>query len=334
MKKKEKKHTGTIIFSVITSTLLIIIVGFLCWPNTSTIKITQSNKKDKTKNQIEIIAKRINIRKEPKISSLDIGDVYAGEVYTVIEDVEDLDYYWYKIRTNTGITGFIASDKKDEYVKIVNGYIDRTPPVINYDKNYYALLGGKEDYSLITCTDEYSTCSLSIEKTNLYLEITAKDEKGNINKKSIRYYDVFKGGNYFNETNSNLSVYYTRKINDDGSMYITANYILNKTIPSAAKSIAYSTNINLYDENFNIIYSYDTKYNTGNLEADCINDNRLNLKEEYLNNDLNVGNKICANFYIPNSNSVKYFEISISGVDNYDNSQNYLNNYVSRIFIK
>ncbi len=313
---------------------LLIIVGFLCWPNTSTTKITQSNKKDKSKTQIEIVAKRINIRKEPKISSLDIGDVYAGEVYTVIEDVEDEDYYWYKIATNTGIIGYVASDKKDEYVKLINGYIDRTPPVINYDKDYYVLYGGKEDYSLITCTDEYSSCELSINKNNLYLEITAKDEKGNVNNKSIRYYDVFKGGNYFNETNSNLSVYYTRKINDDGSMYITANYILNKTIPSEIKSTSYSTNINLYDEDFNNVYSHDTRYNTGNLETDCINDEGLNLKEEYLNGDLNVGNKICANFYIPTSISVKYFEISISGVDNYDNSQNYLNNYSSRVFIK
>ncbi len=196
------------------------------------------------------------------------------------------------------------------------------------------MYGGKEDYSLITCTDEYSSCELSINKNNLYLEITAKDEKGNVNNKSIRYYDVFKGGNYFNETNSNLSVYYTRKINDDGSMYITANYILNKTIPSEIKSTSYSTNINLYDEDFNNVYSHDTRYNTGNLETDCINDEGLNLKEEYLNGDLNVGNKICANFYIPTSISVKYFEISISGVDNYDNSQNYLNNYSSRVFIK
>ena len=131
-----------------------------------------------------------------------------------------------------------------------------------------------------------------------------------------------------------MSIYYTRTINKDGSMYITANYILNRAIPSAVKSTSYSTNINYYDEDFNTVYSYETKYNTGNLEEDCINDNGMILKDAYLDSDLNVGNKICANFYIPTSISVKYFEISISGVDNYDNSQNYLGNYSSRVFIK
>jgi hypothetical protein len=331
MKKNSK---GTIVISLAMSVVLIL-VGLLVWPNGEKKKeIVQSNEIDASKTQIKVIAKRINIRKEPTISSEDIGDVYSGEIYTVLEDLEKEDYYWYKIKTNNDIEGFIASSKNEEYVELVSGYIDRTPPVIDYDKDYYVLYKGIEDYSLITCKDENGSCTISVTKNNLYLDIVAKDDKGNTSKKSIRYYEVFNGGNYFNETNNDLSIYYTRTINNDGSLYITANYILNRMILSDNKSKSYNTNINLYDENFNIINSYETKYNTKELDNDCINTNGMILKDEYLDTNLNVGNKLCSNFYIPNGNNVKYFEISISGVDNYDKGSNYLSNYSSRIFTK
>lgn len=331
MKKNSK---GTIIISSVMSVLLIL-VGVLVWPNgEKETEVSQSNEINKKETQIKIIAKRINIRKEAKVSSEDIGDVYAEEVYTVLEDLADDNYYWYKIKTNTGIEGYIASDKKEEFVELISGYIDRKAPTINYDNDYYVIYNGEEDFSNITCTDDHSTCKLNIVRSNLYLDITATDEKGNSVTKSIRCYDVHSGGNYFNETNSNLSVYYTRTINSDNSIYITANYILNRMILSDKKSQSYSTNINLYDENFNIINAYETKYNSKNVDSDCINDNGMVLKEEYKDSNLNVGDKICANFYVPNGISVKYFEMSISGVDNYDQDGNYLSDYSSRIFTK
>lgn len=329
-----KNSKGTIVISSVMSVLLIL-VGVLVWPNGEKETIVkQSNEINKKETQIKIVAKRINIRQEPSVSSEDIGDVYADEVYTVLEDLADDSYYWYKIKTSNGISGYIASDKKEEYVELISGFIDREPPTINYDNDYYVIYNSEEKYDDITCTDNHSDCKLDIVRSNLYLDITATDEKGNSATKSVRCYDVYRGGNYFNETNSDLSIYYTRTINSDNSIYITANYILNRMILSDQKSQSYSTNINLYDENFNIINSYETRYNSRELDADCINDNGMILKEEYKDSNLNVGDKICANFYIPNGLSVKYFEMSISGVDNYNQEGNYLTNYSSRIFTK
>lgn len=329
-----KNSKGTIVVSVVMSVVLIL-VAFLVWPNKNIIdKNTQSNDIDDSKTQIKVIAKRINIRQEPDINSSDIGDVYAGEIYTVIEDITKDDYYWYKIKTNTNIEGYIASSKDEEYVEVISGYIDRTPPVINYDKDYYVIFNGEEDYSLITCTDDHSICTIDINKSNLYLDITARDERGNTKTKSIRYYDIFKSANYFNETNSNLNVNYTRTINSDNSLLITANYILNKMILSDNKSTNYGTNINLYDEDFNIIKTYETKYNVKEPDGDCLNDKSMNLKDDYLESNLNVGDKLCTSFLVPNSESVKYFEISISGIDNYGSEGNYLSNYISRLFMK
>ena len=64
---------------------IILFVAFLFWPNDN--KNKQSNPIDKSKTQIEVKVKRINIRKEPSVDSEDIGDVYEGEIYTVISHV-------------------------------------------------------------------------------------------------------------------------------------------------------------------------------------------------------------------------------------------------------
>lgn len=86
-------------------TVILLITAIFFWPSSSN---TQSNPIDKTKTQIKVIVKRINIRKEPTIYSDDIGDVYEGEIYTVLEHIDDSDYYWYKITTNNGITGLYS----------------------------------------------------------------------------------------------------------------------------------------------------------------------------------------------------------------------------------
>ena len=330
-----KNSKGTIIVSSVMSVLLIL-VALLSWPNEhKESNITQSNNIDDSKIQIKVTAKRVNIRKEATIDSDDIGDVYAGEVYTVYEDVTGNDYYWYKIKTNTGIEGYIGSEKNNEYVELISGYIDRTPPRINYDKDYYVLYEGEEDdFSSITCTDEYSDCTIEVVKSNLYIDITAKDNKGNTSTKSIRYYDIFKGGNYFTETNNNMSINYTKKINDDKSMIVTTDYIINRMILSNNKSNNYATNISFFDEEFNIIDQFVTKYNYLEPESDCINNKDMSIKDEYKDANLNIGDKLCTSFYIPDSEKVKYFEISISGVDNYGAEGNYLSNYISRIFTK
>ena len=106
---------------------------------------------DKSKTQIKILVKRVNIRKSPTISSDDIGDVYKDEVYTVLGCVTTEEYYWYKIKTGLGLEGYIASEKNDEYVEIISGYIDRTPPVIKVKNDYLVFLNGQKDYSTVTC---------------------------------------------------------------------------------------------------------------------------------------------------------------------------------------
>ena len=104
---KKKKIILIIILSLITLGL----TGILILKNTNNEKeekVVQTNERDKTKEQVEITNEYINIREENDSQSDAVGKVYKGEIYTVLEKVEDDYYVWCKIETTNGINGYIA----------------------------------------------------------------------------------------------------------------------------------------------------------------------------------------------------------------------------------
>lgn len=94
--------------------------------NNTVDTVIQSNERNETLNQLEIINDEINIRQDADTKSEKIGKVVKGEIYTIIETKEDNYYTWYKIKTNNGIEGFIAGKYKpedeevQEYIKILD----------------------------------------------------------------------------------------------------------------------------------------------------------------------------------------------------------------------
>ena len=84
----------------------------------------QTNERDETVNQLEIITDYINIRSNSNVNSEVVGKVYKGEIYTILEEV-GTEFDWYLIETNTGIKGYIAGKSGENvYVNLlplVNG---------------------------------------------------------------------------------------------------------------------------------------------------------------------------------------------------------------------
>ena len=184
----ETKRRSTILNIVLTA--IILVIGFLFWPGKE--KFNQSNPRDVNKTQVKIIVKALNIRKEPTVDSKDIGTVYYDELFTVLEHIDNDDYYWYKIKTKQGITGYIASDRNNEYVQVVNGKIDRENPVITSKSSVLIFKDGEPNYDNIECTDDYSGCTLEYDDTNPeYIFIKAKDGAGNESSFQIKYYNVY-----------------------------------------------------------------------------------------------------------------------------------------------
>lgn len=312
-------------------TVILLITAIFFWPSSSN---TQSNPIDKTKTQIKVIVKRINIRKEPTIYSDDIGDVYEGEIYTVLEHIDDSDYYWYKITTNNGITGYIASDPNGEYVEIISGVIDRIPPVITCNKDFLLFYNGEINYDDVECVDNYSNCYLSYDDANSkHIKFIAKDDDDNESFLYVKYYKVYNFYNSYFESNNFINASFER-LNYEKETVIKTKYQLKKDIPSYSKSTNYVPIITFFDENFNEINLITTKYNVDSLDNDCINNVDMTLKENYINSDLVSGSYLYINYYFDNTDSrIKYFAVGFQGVENYNKDNNYFANYYSKYYV-
>lgn len=110
---QKKKIILILILLMITFVLSLILI----FDRTNTDKkdkIIQSNERNETVAQIEIINEYINIRKENDSQSEILGKVYKDEIYTVLEKVEDEYYVWCLIETNNNIKGYIAVKYEEE----------------------------------------------------------------------------------------------------------------------------------------------------------------------------------------------------------------------------
>jgi len=114
----------------------------------TTYYINQSNDRDENKKQIKILVDKINIRTEANELSLDIGDVFLDEIYTVLEVIDGEIYTWYKITTNTNITGFVANKKDESWIQLLEEKKETIIPPEETNNNEYQLIFTceKEDY--------------------------------------------------------------------------------------------------------------------------------------------------------------------------------------------
>lgn len=328
MEKKNNKSEA--IFSSLIVLAMICIIAFLFWPNSNARK-GQSNDIDESKLQIKIIVKRINIRENASTDSKDIGDVYYDEIYTVLDSVTTDEYYWYKIKTNNDIEGYIASDVNSEYVKVISGYIDRTPPVIKLNKEKYVFVNGNVSYDEVQCIDEYSECILKYEKKDSsYITFYGIDAAGNETSKRAEYYNVYDMNNNYRDETNNFEINYV-KSNKDKYVIIDSSYTLKKVISSDNVSDSYSSIINLYDKNFNEIHDIAIGINMYNNLDSCINNSDMVLKEQY-KSGIGKGNKLCVSYSFVNDERIKYIAFGFVSDNQFDNQNNLLANYYSKYF--
>ena len=122
---RKKKIILIIILLIITCVLSGLLINKKLNGN-SVDTVIQSNERNETLDQLEIINDEINIRQDADTKSEKLGKVVKGEIYTILEIKEDNYYTWYKIKTNNDIEGFIAGKYKpededvQEYIKILD----------------------------------------------------------------------------------------------------------------------------------------------------------------------------------------------------------------------
>ncbi len=78
-----------------------------------------SNERDTSVDQVSILVNDIRIRKDATTESPILGKVYEGEFYTVYDSKEDENYTWYRIKTASGVSGYIASSKTEKWMEFL-----------------------------------------------------------------------------------------------------------------------------------------------------------------------------------------------------------------------
>ena len=118
-KTKEKTKGKKIILIIVIITILLFIIK-----TATSLNNEQTNKRDDTKEQIEIITEYLRIRQETNTynNTPILGEVKKGEIYTILEAIEEDEYddystYWYKIKTGKGVIGYVYSGDNHEYIK-------------------------------------------------------------------------------------------------------------------------------------------------------------------------------------------------------------------------
>lgn len=110
-----------------------------------TTYLNNDNKENKEFNQIKILVRQINIREKDDEASKDLGDVYFDEFYNVLDIIVKEKYTWYKIKTNNGVTGYVANKVSDNWIEYIPKEKEDIPiiEVPNYKHIYTCLKDGK-----------------------------------------------------------------------------------------------------------------------------------------------------------------------------------------------
>ena len=174
----------------------------------------QSNGRILSENQLKIVAESITIRKTNNEESSELGKVKKDEIYTILEQEDD----WYKIRTNTGITGWIYGGSNYVYIydKVEENNTE-TKPVTQPDtaKNilkYFEEKQYKETYQgVYELKEEDTTYTYDLNKYEYKEKTTIENSTEEL---------VF---NYSNNT-----IHYTFETQEPIYSYISIDYDITK----------------------------------------------------------------------------------------------------------
>lgn len=171
--------------------ILLVIVGFGLYFGGryayTTLKENKRISEAKKGWYVEIITSEIKIRDHATRNSNELGVVYEGEIFKVLEYSEDEteeNYYWYRIRLRNGGSGWIAQNKSLTFLKDYNDpeHHDYAYPHLSFNENvYYVVSIDDINYKHLTVTDDRDDFTVSHE---VFHEV---DELKGINQYWIQY---------------------------------------------------------------------------------------------------------------------------------------------------
>ncbi len=135
MKRKKKKKSFVILILLLAVIACAVIFGIKMKEKIAEEKRIAEIKKGW---YVEITNEHINVRDNPRTYATKIGEVFKGEVYSVIEmSSKDPSNFWYKVEYIPGKEGWIASGGNNQYLTDYNNETDYATPTIKYFQNVY-----------------------------------------------------------------------------------------------------------------------------------------------------------------------------------------------------
>ena len=112
------------------------------------IKYSMYVKEVKKDWYVEVTTDVLKLREHPTATSRKLAEAKKGDVFPVLEyDVNDAKFYWFKVKTQDGIVGWLANPKAvmGKYLKDYNGEeIDIATPTISFKDNEYHVVSIKD----------------------------------------------------------------------------------------------------------------------------------------------------------------------------------------------
>lgn len=145
---------------------------------------------------VEILEEFVNIREEPYRYSFSPGIVNKGEVYEVLEiNLDDPNFYWYKIQIDRVSTGWIANNTSGTFLKDINNPNDVAIPIIKFKENEYKVLDiSKINYDHLIVWDDkddyvithkvYKEYDRIKDEINYWVKYTITDKSGKFSSKT------------------------------------------------------------------------------------------------------------------------------------------------------
>lgn len=110
---------------------------------------TQSNPRNSKVLQIKVSAEYVNMRKDSSLDAEVVSQVEEGDVFSVLGVKYELPHTWYKVKTNGGIVGYIASGSNHEYLEYLapKGKPSQQSNERDYSKEQFEVYTAKYLYS-------------------------------------------------------------------------------------------------------------------------------------------------------------------------------------------
>lgn len=115
----------------------------------------QNNGLDATRDQLKILQDQLPLYEQPQLGSKQVGTVYQGEIYDLLETYPEEEGTWYRITLRTAISGYLFLKTNENTLQLLpkeddvnNGKVETTESVVFPSTNFEFVCPKDGEYAI------------------------------------------------------------------------------------------------------------------------------------------------------------------------------------------